>query len=238
MPTRRSDSEQQPQKRRASRACSSCNARKIRCDVTGGDLPCTGCRIDNFVCEIPARKRRRKKVDRASIEESSISHRSRAPGDANEKRSKQAPQSSSTNPGLSQHEIFHQVPHYPFLVEFAHLSTDSRTGIRPSRPPARSQTPSANEMPNLANADPSKELAFLKQRGALDLPDRLVVERFLFHYFHFIHPFFPIIDKTAFLSSYNQMQNDNPGPSLLLLQAVLFSASSVSFCITPYAPIC
>lgn len=216
---------QRDRKRRASRACSSCNSRKVRCDVTTRGQPCTGCRIDHYKCEVPARKTRRKRSDKT---EDPL--RRRSPASSNGPSSTLLPPPKSTRQSLSQHEIIHQVPHYPFLLKFAHVSTHSQSSIRSSRSFEASQNSngSTSQTPGLPNVDPPENLAFLRQRGALDLPDSDVVDKMIHYYFHFIHPFFPIIDKSIFLSTNNLMKYDKREPSLLLLQAVLFSASSVS----------
>ncbi|EXJ66720.1 uncharacterized protein A1O5_09915 [Cladophialophora psammophila CBS 110553] len=49
----------QSSKRRASKACLNCRARKVRCDVIDG-LPCTNCRLDRVECKVAESLRRRK----------------------------------------------------------------------------------------------------------------------------------------------------------------------------------
>ncbi|KAH8195419.1 hypothetical protein TruAng_010426 [Truncatella angustata] len=48
-------------KRRAARACVSCRARKVRCDVVEG-APCGNCRWDNVECIVQESRRRKKSV--------------------------------------------------------------------------------------------------------------------------------------------------------------------------------
>ncbi|KAI9149184.1 cutinase transcription factor 1 beta [Paramyrothecium foliicola] len=48
-------------KRRAARACVSCRARKVRCDVVEG-APCGNCRWDNVECIVQESRRRKKNV--------------------------------------------------------------------------------------------------------------------------------------------------------------------------------
>ncbi|KAI1849559.1 hypothetical protein JX265_013624 [Neoarthrinium moseri] len=48
-------------KRRAARACVSCRARKVRCDVVEG-APCGNCRWDNVECVVQESRRRKKTV--------------------------------------------------------------------------------------------------------------------------------------------------------------------------------
>lgn len=47
-------------KRRASKACSCCRSRKVRCDVVESGMPCTNCRLDEVECVVTEGKRRRK----------------------------------------------------------------------------------------------------------------------------------------------------------------------------------
>lgn len=48
-------------KRRASKACQCCRARKVRCNVTEHGAPCTNCRLDEVEC-IVSESRRKKSV--------------------------------------------------------------------------------------------------------------------------------------------------------------------------------
>lgn len=50
-------------KRRASKACQCCRARKVRCNVTEHGAPCTNCRLDEVEC-IVSESRRKKSVTR------------------------------------------------------------------------------------------------------------------------------------------------------------------------------
>jgi Fungal Zn(2)-Cys(6) binuclear cluster domain len=54
-----------PVKRRASKACQCCRARKVRCNVTEHGAPCTNCRLDEVEC-IVSESRRKKSVDTLS----------------------------------------------------------------------------------------------------------------------------------------------------------------------------
>ncbi|KAI9653891.1 MAG: hypothetical protein M1829_001117 [Trizodia sp. TS-e1964] len=47
-------------KRRASKACQCCRARKVRCNVVEHGPPCTNCRLDEIECVVAESKRRRK----------------------------------------------------------------------------------------------------------------------------------------------------------------------------------
>lgn len=62
------DGQLQPRsvKRRASKACQCCRARKVRCNVTEHGAPCTNCRLDEVDC-IVSESRRKKSVTKVSV---------------------------------------------------------------------------------------------------------------------------------------------------------------------------
>ncbi|KAF2460894.1 fungal-specific transcription factor domain-containing protein [Lineolata rhizophorae] len=47
-------------KRRASKACQCCRARKVRCNVTEHGAPCTNCRLDEVECVVSESRRKKK----------------------------------------------------------------------------------------------------------------------------------------------------------------------------------
>ncbi|KAK2741578.1 hypothetical protein FQN57_005561 [Myotisia sp. PD_48] len=61
-----------PVKRRASKACCCCRARKVRCDVVENGSPCTNCRLDEVECVVTESKRKKKnRVDGDNLKPSS-----------------------------------------------------------------------------------------------------------------------------------------------------------------------
>jgi hypothetical protein len=58
-----------PVKRRASKACCCCRARKVRCDVVENGSPCTNCRLDQVECIVTESKRRKFVTIAADLEE-------------------------------------------------------------------------------------------------------------------------------------------------------------------------
>jgi len=46
-------------KRRASKACQCCRARKVRCNVVEHGAPCTNCRLDDIDCVVTESRRKR-----------------------------------------------------------------------------------------------------------------------------------------------------------------------------------
>lgn len=253
--------------RRAARACASCNARKIRCDITKTGSPCTGCLTEGYECHIPPRKKRRKTIDGdrrnrpdmraeddskstnqpAAVADSysptrSMTGESRSPGSIKSNNDHLRRPSTPPQPGLSQHTMLHHVPHYPFMVNFAHISKDAEVGGQSPELLVSGQVVSPDVISRPESSRAPEDIEFLKQKGALDLPERYIMDGFVSNYFRLIHPFFPIIDKAAFLSSYAKFgaeeKHTSSGPSLLLLQAVLFSASSVSCVLSVVVAIC
>ena len=60
-----------PVRRRASRACYSCRAKKVKCNVVKGGVPCHNCHADEIDCVVSdARKRRRYRTDGAGLDRS------------------------------------------------------------------------------------------------------------------------------------------------------------------------
>ena len=53
------ENQSRPTKRRASKACACCRARKVRCNVVENGVPCTNCRLDGVECVLMESRRRR-----------------------------------------------------------------------------------------------------------------------------------------------------------------------------------
>lgn len=75
------------------------------------------------------------------------------------------------------------------------------------------------------NCQPSEGLALLCMQGAFSLPDEGVCKALLRCYFHYVHPFLPIVNTDDFFAKYlrGDLQKLNP----LLLWSMLFAASNV-----------
>lgn len=46
-------------KKRSSRACTTCRARKVRCNIVAHGAPCSNCRHDEIDCVLPLSRRQR-----------------------------------------------------------------------------------------------------------------------------------------------------------------------------------
>lgn len=64
-------------KRRASKACQCCRARKVRCNVTEHGAPCTNCRLDEVECIVSESRRKKSVSHSVSMRFFQISHRLR-----------------------------------------------------------------------------------------------------------------------------------------------------------------
>jgi hypothetical protein len=143
-------------KRRTSRACVSCRARKVRCDYLQTGNPCTTCRVDRFDCEVAPRKKRRRRVDTSrslrtvsGSVETETNHLAGAqhaqscssehipnlqPSDRLEDGYPTLPDTAPSQTELSQHRILHQVPHYAFLVGLTQGAASEGLGPAIRRP--------------------------------------------------------------------------------------------------------
>jgi hypothetical protein len=113
------------------------------------------------------------------------------------------------------------VPHYHFFREFA---PRGQQPLLPARKEEEQRAP--------GDRLGSDDMQYLRHKGAFELPAKGAMDEFVANYFQVFHPFFPVVDKYGFLETY--YATDYEGilnrrrPSLLLLQAILFTASAVS----------
>ena len=207
-------------KRRASKACTCCRARKLKCDVLKNGLPCTRCQVDGFECTVEERKKRRRRLD---IDTNSP----RAVGSA---RNGDATVPSS----IPEHMMLHQVPHYPF---FRNFNPEGKPWLQAQDTHHGVVLPvSPRDQSDASRADLEKVLEdfqFLRHKGALDLPPENILNQCVTTYFQLFHSFFPVVDRAAFLQRFHGCDQETirngKGPSMLLLQAIIFAASAVRF---------
>lgn len=81
---------------------------------------------------------------------------------------------------------------------------------------------------------PTTDFKFLETKGCFHLPARPVLDEFVVEYFRHVHPMLPILDEGAFWNMYlgdGQLDQQAKKISLFTFRAMLFVASSVSFCL-------
>lgn len=195
-----------PTRARAAKACSSCHTRKVRCDVLSRGHPCTQCIESGFRCEVNERKKRRRK---------STAHYVNG----------LKPEKTADLKPLPEHMMLHRVPFYPFIRK---LGPSGRPNLSCKDTGRGIVLPMPGE--NL-NSLADEDMQFLQQKGALDLPEKEILDECITSYFDIFHAFFPIIDRSEFLRQYNDSKRSTAsmvsGPSLLLLQGIIFTACSV-----------
>ncbi|KAL2817060.1 fungal-specific transcription factor domain-containing protein [Aspergillus cavernicola] len=73
----------------------------------------------------------------------------------------------------------------------------------------------------------SAEQAVLELQGAFILPGQRIADSFIAAFFDRLHPLLPVIDRFEFMKNYYSIGTRNSDLSLLLLQSVLLSGSTV-----------
>ncbi|KAJ6145232.1 hypothetical protein N7470_009127 [Penicillium chermesinum] len=207
-----------PVKRRASKACCCCRARKVRCDVVENGSPCTNCRLDQVECVVTESKRRKK----SRVEVDAPSHDS--PGEVSEDNllhahrgiSEMAPASPSQ--ASVDAEPSHHMPHLLYQTQTTRGgSSDPFRRRMSSIPVSHLLDPTFGQQRSTGSFLPDYI------RG---LPSRLQKEdveylALLKSYVHYVHPYMPLMDLEEFLQTI--AQNDGTQRiSLLLFQAVMF----------------
>lgn len=213
--------------RRASKACSGCRTRKVRCDVLTTGTPCSKCRVDGFECSVLERKKRRtsgKRNDNRRV--SIISNFTRTFED-----------STYANGAIAQHIVHHQIPHYPLLSGLTEGNKEQKSTNSPNNsrgiPLVSSISSSGKATPRLILPSLSQEdMQYLTLRGAFDLPPKPFLDILIANYFRVFHPFFPVVDKESFFLQYNGEISSEAvkgfGISLLLLHSIIFTSCAVS----------
>ncbi|CAK7207951.1 hypothetical protein SEUCBS139899_010766 [Sporothrix eucalyptigena] len=216
-------------KRRASRACLSCRARKVRCDVLSCGLPCTNCRLDGIQCVLSDTNRGKKQPSVAARREHSPSLSSDGAVDnfpvslTFERRIDVSGRSEAS------YDTWETSPHYSGLRG---LSSYFAGG--PSPTPLSSQWHGLR-LPRYIRPLPPHispdDIDYLAKKGATSIPDNDLRDAILRGYIQYVHPFMPAVDLASFLEpivhdndagSLRAHPSDAHQISLLLFQAVMF----------------
>ncbi|KAJ5166551.1 Cutinase transcription factor [Penicillium canariense] len=240
-----------PVKRRASKACCCCRARKVRCDVVENGSPCTNCRLDQVECIVTESKRRKK-----SRVEAETSQPADSPGEASEENplglgslhgladmEATSPSQNSVDIDYGQH-----MPHLLYQSQAHRIGSDDRYRHRmapspavPSSIPLADATLQIQQLldPNLGHSHSAnvflpdyirglparlqkEDIDYLAAKGALTIPDVSLRNELLKAYIHYVHTYMPLLDLEEFLQTI--VQNDGIHRiSLLLFQAVMFA---------------
>lgn len=82
----------------------------------------------------------------------------------------------------------------------------------------------ANNLPNLLPQDAS----YLEMQGCFRVPIKPIMDEFVKQYFLYVHPLTPLLNEGEIWQMYSSQSVGQTRLSLLLCQAVLYSACSVS----------
>ncbi|KAH7130774.1 cutinase transcription factor 1 alpha [Dendryphion nanum] len=226
-------------KRRASKACQCCRARKVRCNVTEHGAPCTNCRLDEVEC-IVSESRRKKLVARDSLDgiQTLNSASSRRSHEAEPRHDEHVPHSIYQNHGslnlnsiisfndlhrrLSVNSQSNGIPVQPFTP----YGTESRSTYFTNVPPKFGGA----DLPLYIKPLPSRigpdEISYLEKKGALTLPQGTLRSEMLRAYVEFVHPYMPLLDLYDFLTIIDRPDGSLGRVSLILFQAVMFAGSA------------
>ncbi|KIW06587.1 uncharacterized protein PV09_02303 [Verruconis gallopava] len=240
-------------KRRASKACQCCRARKVRCNVTEHGAPCTNCRLDEVEC-IVSESRRKKKFNKEGETQ-------QEPDAASKGNNRKLASRGSLEGLASQNDIRRShdfsslgdhVPHaiyrstgqklnmqnlnrrtsfgsmsatspYP-MMHHSPMSIDSMHGLFGPRTTAADNLPFfIKPLPPRIGAD---EIEYLDKKGALSVPSQGLRNELLKAYIEFVHPYMPLLDLYDFVMIIESGNASLGQISLILYQAVMFAGSA------------
>ncbi|KAF3233752.1 Transcriptional activator of fatty acid utilization, variant 2 [Orbilia oligospora] len=234
-------------RQRASRACETCHARKVRCDAASLGVPCTNCVAFSIECKIPTPKRKKAALSEAKQKEDESDSKSASPGAAPRVVVRDQPPYEADEPSLSTitpdslaepeaspfvqflKPKFARAPikdagRVAYLGESSNLSLlvhDRHGASDVVHYPLPESIRGARAQ--LTELD-SEEIDILNRRGAFLLPPRALCDELVDAFFRHIAPIVPVINHNRFMQRYRDPANP---PSLLLLQAVLLAGSRV-----------
>ncbi|KAK6502115.1 Transcriptional activator of fatty acid utilization [Arthrobotrys conoides] len=235
-------------RQRASRACETCHARKVRCDAASLGVPCTNCVAFSIECKIPTPKRKKAAPSESKQKDDESDSKSASPGAAPKIVVRDQPSYEADVPSLptiaasdlaaeSETSPFVQFlkPKFArapikdagrvaYLGESSNLSLlvhDRHGAADVVHYPLPESIRGARAQ--LTELD-SEEIDILNRRGAFLLPPRALCDELVDAFFRHIAPIVPVINHNRFMQRYRDPANP---PSLLLLQAVLLAGSRV-----------
>ncbi|RGP72894.1 cutinase transcription factor 1 beta [Fusarium longipes] len=204
-------------RKRVSRACNLCRARKVRCIIENPSGPCVNCRHNDKVCTF---KRRHGIIS---------STPQLLPNGPLTPRSRENATEKPTEPSIQK-----PLPTTPTTIPLAPTTVASSSSIsEPSTSQDVTHLPGPPchpdyaflQVPDTKDLLP-QDLAFLVSQGCFIVPQRAALDDFLRQYFLHVHPMLPILNEKDFWLSYNSVDADvEYEMPMLVLQGVLFISS-------------
>ncbi|KAH8729101.1 fungal-specific transcription factor domain-containing protein [Phaeosphaeriaceae sp. PMI808] len=238
-------------RQRASRACETCHARKVRCDAASLGIPCTNCTAFSIECRIPAPKRKKTTTTRTKEEPSErgdSDDRSpvSTPAEIIDKttvyNSEEGTPSTTVPSGYAAQQASHNGTYVQFMKpkfarapikeagRVAYLGESSNLSLLVHDHYGNSDVvhyplpESIRGTKARSNEMDNMEIEILHQRGAFLLPPRALCDELVDAFFTWVAPVVPVINRSRFMRQYRDPKNP---PSLLLLQAILLAGSRV-----------
>ncbi|OLN82116.1 Cutinase transcription factor 1 beta 2 [Colletotrichum chlorophyti] len=235
-------------KRRAARACVSCRARKVRCDVVEG-APCGNCRWDNVECVVQESRRRKKNLLTASTAghvvgaEAQLRSKGANPINIHSSAELRRPSNASVA-SVNGAALLNKLQS---AAAAASADSNSRRLLsnllaqaslfggmgdgRTSQFLASLEEPDFHgQLPAFVKPLPAKiaqeDVTYLHSKGALTLPALPLQNALLQAYVEYVHPYMPLLELYEFLAIINDQDGLCGQTSLFLYQAVMFAATA------------
>ncbi|KAM0558227.1 hypothetical protein ACHAPJ_004912 [Fusarium lateritium] len=217
--------------RRARKACAECSRRKIRCDLAVVGLPCSKCRNDGVVCDIPSRKKRtaRRKVKPDPVGEGSRpATNASLPGvksvpevaeqeaddsgeDGDNADALAAAMQEETDKGNEDGTIYYTGNQHGAVSFVADLVAGD------------AQSPHYLVPHKVRRHKSPEDLEYFRVKGVFSVPPKEVCNALIRTYFFHVHPLLPILDATSFLTQF--VQHGYESVNLLLFWSMILLAA-------------
>jgi len=228
-------SDKRVDRKRASRACSSCRFRKVRCDLLITGSPCTSCRLYGMSCSIPTDRRLKSTKDPVlELNPKDVIDGSRK--NAQDAGNLELPESvrlsryfpAKTTQALNLRQTklpddqnlqyWVDSPRRPEGADYDQLATRKKTGDWKIWLP--------NYAAPLSQSITREDYKRLHGEGAFIVPENSIRNELLRSYIQFVHPTIPVLDLEQFLMAVDGTSNEVEGVSFLVFQAVMFAATA------------
>jgi hypothetical protein len=209
-------------KKRASKACHHCRAKKIKCSLVKSGSPCNTCQLDGVECVVS--KSRRNTVPRvahawssqSARKELNISQEVSAPNDI--------PNSEGSIPPFNRSLSISESPSNAPSTAHTQASPDLATSHHSHNPaPTMFQLPPYIRPPHSDML--ADDLVLLVERGIFNLPEMAMRNELLRAYSNYVHPLLPIVDLRHVSKAIVSEETDLH-LSLLLFYAIMACGTS------------
>lgn len=203
------------------KACIGCHSRKIRCDASSVGFPCSRCRADGFQCTPRDRKKRQRSNPAGSGPSNSVPV---SPASRLDKR-------------VPKNVMSHMFPHFTYFQNLTQAGASTSAAAQCENGLLLPVPGQLESMPPSGHGLHKDDEQFLRSKVCFDVPSIHLTDRFVSAYFRIYHPFFPIINKLAFLARYHRDPTAEicSRGRIILLRAIIFPtiAGALGFLLAP-----